>query len=134
MRKAVVETSPQVESQWSALIESGMRYRSVTIGLDDQVDPEPARCLDCAGTPDLGLGVVRFPRAVVFILLCCAKAADGIQHEDRDAQFGYLAHQAAEHVTASHPVMSVDTNEELVGNFLTVARNTGGPEGRSVST
>ena len=47
-----------------------------------------------------------------------AKVTEGRQHEDRDAQFGYLNTMVAEHAGAGQPVVSVDTKKkELVGNF-----------------
>jgi hypothetical protein len=47
-----------------------------------------------------------------------AKTTEGSQHEDRDAQFGYLNDQAQAHMDASNPVVSVDTKKkELVGSF-----------------
>ena len=45
-----------------------------------------------------------------------SKQFEGRQHADRDAQFGYLNVQAAEHIGAGEPVISVDTKKkELVG-------------------
>ena len=46
------------------------------------------------------------------------KTAEGGQHVDRDAQFGYLNDRAAEHLDAGDPVISVDTKKkELVGAY-----------------
>ena len=47
-----------------------------------------------------------------------AKTAEGKQHPDRDAQFGYIGEQAREHLEAGNPVVSVDAEKkELVGEF-----------------
>ena len=47
-----------------------------------------------------------------------AKAPERGQHPDRDAQFGYLNNQAAEHLDAGQPVISADTKKkELVGQY-----------------
>ena len=47
-----------------------------------------------------------------------AKALEGKQSPDRDAQFRYLNEQAREHQDAGEPVVSVDTKKkELVGNY-----------------
>jgi len=47
-----------------------------------------------------------------------AKTAEGGQHPDRDAQFGYLNEQAQAHMDAANPVISVDTKKkELVGAY-----------------
>lgn len=44
------------------------------------------------------------------------KAAEGGQHPDRDAQFGYLNDQARDHLGTGDPVISVDAKKkELVG-------------------
>ena len=47
-----------------------------------------------------------------------AKAAEGRQHPERDAQFRYIAAQAREHQAAGQPVISVDAKKkEQVGNY-----------------
>jgi hypothetical protein len=47
-----------------------------------------------------------------------AKTLEGNQHADRDAQFGYLNDQAADHLAAGDPVISVDTKKkEVVGRY-----------------
>jgi Rhodopirellula transposase DDE domain len=52
-----------------------------------------------------------------------AKTIEGRQHPDRDAQFGYIAGQAAEHMAAGQPVISVDTKKrEKVGLFAQPGR------------
>src|SRR3954449_522213 len=48
-----------------------------------------------------------------------SKTAEGRQHPDRDAQFGYLNDQVKAHQNAGCPVISVDTKKkELVGNCV----------------
>ena len=42
-----------------------------------------------------------------------AKVTEGRQHQDRDAQFTYLAGQVGEHIGAGQPVISVDTKKKL---------------------
>ena len=47
-----------------------------------------------------------------------AKTTEGGQHPDRDAQFAHLSDQAAAHLAAGNPVISVDTKKkELVGAY-----------------
>ena len=59
-----------------------------------------------------------------------AKALEGEQSPDRDAQFRYLNEQAREHQDAGEPVVSVDTKKkELVGNY-----HNGGREWRPAAT
>ncbi len=52
-----------------------------------------------------------------------AKTIEGKQHPDRDAQFRYIAAQAAEHMAAGQPVISVDAKKrEQVGPFARPGR------------
>jgi hypothetical protein len=47
-----------------------------------------------------------------------AKAIEGKQHGDRDAQFGYISEQVKAHQGTADPVVSVDTKKkELVGEY-----------------
>jgi Rhodopirellula transposase DDE domain len=51
------------------------------------------------------------------------KTREGGQHQDRDAQFGYIARKVAEYQAAGDPVISVDTKKkELVGDFKNAGR------------
>jgi hypothetical protein len=53
-----------------------------------------------------------------FSLQSNAKALEGKQHPDRDAQFHYLNERARSHQDSQAPVISVDTKmKELVGPF-----------------
>jgi transposase len=62
--------------------------------------------------------VRRLLREAGYSLQANAKTLEGGQHPDRDAQFIYLAGQAAEHLAAGAPVVSVDAKKkELVGQF-----------------
>ena len=57
-------------------------------------------------------------RAEGFSLQGDAKAIEGAQHPDRDAQFRYISEQARAFQDADGPVISVDTkNKELAGDF-----------------
>ena len=47
-----------------------------------------------------------------------AKVTEGAQHPDRDGQFRYINEQAAEHLGAGQPVISVDCKKkENVGDY-----------------
>ena len=47
-----------------------------------------------------------------------AKVTEGRQHEDRDAQFGYISSRVTAHLAAGQPVVSVDARKkENVGDF-----------------
>src|SRR5665811_2594012 len=62
--------------------------------------------------------VRRLLKEAGYSLQANAKTLEGGQHPDRDAQFVYLADQAAEHLAAGAPVVSVDAKKkELVGQF-----------------
>jgi hypothetical protein len=74
--------------------------------------------LSAAGHPVSDFVVRRLLRELGFSLQANAKTIEGGQHPDRDAQFGYLNSQAAEHLASGDPVISVDTKKkELVGPF-----------------
>jgi hypothetical protein len=62
--------------------------------------------------------VAKLLREQGFSLQGNAKTIEGGQHVDRDAQFSYLNAQAAQHLAAGDPVISVDTKKkELVGSY-----------------
>jgi hypothetical protein len=62
-------------------------------------------------------------RAEGFSLQGNAKALEGNQHPDRDAQFRYISEQARAHQDSGDPVISVDTKKkELVGEFKNAGR------------
>jgi len=51
------------------------------------------------------------------------KTREGKQHEDRDAQFRFIARQVTEFQAAGDPVISVDTKKkELIGDFKNAGR------------
>ena len=60
--------------------------------------------------------VRRLLRESGYRLQANVKTAEGAQHADRDAQFGYLTDRATAHLACGDPVISVDTKKkELVG-------------------
>ncbi len=77
-----------------------------------------AEQLTAAGHPASAWTVANLLREQGFSLQANAKQIEGRQHPDRDAQFGYLNAQAADHLAAGEPVISVDTKKkELVGQY-----------------
>jgi len=77
-----------------------------------------AGALTKMGHPVSDRTVARMLRAQGFSLQANAKVSEGRQHDDRDAQFRYLAGQVAQHASAGQPVISVDAKKkELVGEF-----------------
>jgi hypothetical protein len=67
--------------------------------------------------------VGRLLRYLGYSLQAPSKQKEGTRHPDRDAQFGYLNDQAAEHLGAAQPAISVDTKKkELVGEYANAGR------------
>ena len=72
-------------------------------------------------------------RRAGYTLQSNAKAAEGRQHPQRDAQFRYIAAQARGHQAAGQPVISVDAKKkEQVGNYRQAGREWG-PAGSPVA-
>ncbi|VTR70495.1 transposase [Desulfosarcina cetonica] len=62
-------------------------------------------------------------RQAGFSLQSTRKTREGIQHEDRDAQFSYISQTVAGYQAAGDPVISVDTKKkELIGDFKNAGR------------
>jgi hypothetical protein len=132
-RKTMSATDPGLVQALLALVEPTRRG-----------DPESPLCwttistrklaeqLTAAGHPVGGDTVAKLLREQGFSLQANAKTVEGVQHPDRDAQFGYLNEQAREHLHAGWPVISVDTKKkELVGPFKNGGREwrpAGNPE------
>lgn len=57
--------------------------------------------------------VRRLLREGGYSLQANVKTAEGRQHVDRDAQFGYLNDQAVAHMATADPVISVDAKKKL---------------------
>ncbi|MGH8574596.1 MAG: ISAzo13 family transposase, partial [Gammaproteobacteria bacterium] len=91
-----------------------------------------AGALTTMGHPVSDRTVARMLAGMGFSLQGNAKVIEGAQHADRDAQFGYLNEQVAQHLAAGAPVVSVDTKKkELVGEFHNGGReyqSAGAPE------
>jgi hypothetical protein len=118
-RKPVTVTDPALLAALLALVEPTRRG-----------DPESVLCWTTLSTRKLAAEltaaghrvgpdtVARLLHEAGFSLQANAKTVEGAQHPDRDAQFGYLNEQAAEHLAAGDPVISVDTKKkELVGPY-----------------
>jgi Rhodopirellula transposase DDE domain len=62
--------------------------------------------------------VHRLLRSMGYSLQANAKVTEGAQHRDRDGQFRYINAQAAEHLAAGQPVISIDCKKkENVGDY-----------------
>ena len=118
-RKALTVTDPGLVAALLALVEPTRRG-----------DPRSPLCWTTLSTRRLAAEltaaghtvgpdtVARLLREQGFSLQANAKTIEGGQHPDRDAQFCYLNDQAAAHLGAGEPVVSVDTKKkELVGAY-----------------
>jgi len=132
-RKKLAETDPELAGQLVALVEPETRGDPMSLLVwTTKSTKNLAGALTKMGHPVSDRTVARMLRAQGFSLQANTKVTEGRQHEDRDAQFRYLAAQVAEHAGAGQPVISVDAKKkELVGAFKNGGREyqpTGAPE------
>ena len=118
-RKPATQTDPGLGAAVLALVEPGARgdpespLRWTTKSLR-RLQTELAAAGHRVSAPTLA----KLLKAEGFSLQANAKAIEGAQHPDRDAQFRYLNDAARDHIGSSDPVISVDTKKkELVGQF-----------------
>ncbi len=118
-RKRLAETDPGLVSELRALVDPETRGDPMSLLVwTTKSTRNLAGALAESGHPVSDRTVARMLRGMGFSLQANAKAIEGSQHEDRDAQFGYLNLRVSEHVEAGQPVVSVDTKKkELVGEF-----------------
>jgi transposase len=118
-RKKLAVTDPGLVEELKALVDPDTRGDPVSpLVWTTKSTRHLAGELTRLGHPVSDRTVARMLREMGFSLQGNAKVIEGAQHEDRDAQFGYLAVQVAEHIAAGAPVVSVDTKKkELVGQF-----------------
>jgi hypothetical protein len=83
-----------------------------------------AQALTAAGHPVSDFVVRRLLRQLGYSLQANARVSEGSsQHPDRDAQYAYLNDQAAAHLAAGNPVISVDAKKkENVGPYKNSGR------------
>jgi hypothetical protein len=75
------------------------------------------------GHPVSASKVGQLLREMDYSLQAPAKEKEGVQHADRDAQFGHINDEAKSHLDAGQPVISVDTKKkEVVGNLANKGR------------
>ena len=118
-RKKLAETDPGLVSELKALVEPETRGDPMSaLVWTTKSTRNLAGVLTETGHPVSEKTVARMLRGMGFSLQGNVKVIEGRQHEDRDAQFGYLNQCVREHVVAGQPVVSVDTKKkELVGEF-----------------
>ena len=132
-RKKLAETDPGLAEQLKVLVDPETRGDPMSLLVwTTKSTKNLAGALTELGHPVSDRTVARMLRAQGFSLQANAKVTEGRQHEDRDAQFRYLADQVAQHTGAGQPVISVDAKKkELVGAFKNGGREyqpTGEPE------
>ena len=132
-RKKLTETDPDLTAELSVLVDPETRGDPMSLLVwTTKSTKNLAGGLAALGHPVSDRTVARMLRAMGFSLQANSKLAQGRQHEDRDAQFRYLAEQVTQHVSAGQPVISVDAKKkELVGAFNNGGREyqpTGQPE------
>jgi len=118
-RKKLSETDPELAAQLKALVDPETRGDPMSLLVwTTKSTKNLADALTEQGHPVSDRTVARMLRAQGFSLQANTKVTEGRQHEDRDAQFRYLAEQVAQHASAGQPVISVDAKKkELVGGF-----------------
>ena len=132
-RKKLSESDPQLAEQLKALVDPETRGDPMSLLMwTTKSTKNLAEALTALGHRVSDRTVARMLRAQGFSLQANSKVTEGRQHEDRDAQFRYLATQVAEQAAAGQPVISVDAKKkELVGQFKNGGREyqpTGRPE------
>ena len=134
-RKRLAETDAGLVAELRALVDPETRGDPMSpLVWTTKSTRNLAGALTEAGHPVSDRTVARMLRAMGFSLQGNAKVIEGRQHEDRDAQFGYLNQCVSEHVEAGQPVISVDTKKkELVGEFKNGGREYQ-PQGAPVPT
>ena len=118
-RKKLAETDPELAVRLAELVDPVTRGDPMSLLVwTTKSTRNLAAALTRMGHAVSDRTVARMLRELGFSLQGNAKVIEGAQHEDRDAQFRYLAAQVAEHAAAGAPVVSVDAKKkELVGEF-----------------
>jgi hypothetical protein len=123
-RKKLADKDPGLVAALLALTEDGRRGDPQSpLAWTTKSVRNLAAELTAAGHPVSPDTVASLLRGQGFSLQANAKTIEGSQHPDRDAQFRYIAAQAAEHIGAGQPVISVDAKKkEQVGPFARAGR------------
>jgi len=123
-RKKLAETDPGLVGELKALVDPETRGDPMSaLVWTTKSTRNLAQALTGRGHTISERTVARMLAAMGFSLQGNAKVTEGRQHQDRDAQFAYLAAAVDEHIGAGQPVVSVDTKKkELVGDFKNPGR------------
>ena len=123
-RKKLAVTDPGLAVQLQALVGPVTRGDPMSLLMwTTKSTRDLAETLTRMGHAVSDRTVARMLRDLGFSLQSNTKVVEGRQHEDRDAQFRYLAGQVAAHAGAGQPVVSVDAKKkELAGQFTNGGR------------
>jgi hypothetical protein len=118
-RKKLTETDPQLLGDLKALVDPVTRGDPMSLLVwTTKSTRNLASALTALGHQVSDRTVAAMLAGLGFSLQSNAKVTEGSQHEDRDAQFHYLATQVRQYIEAGWPVLSIDTKKkELVGDF-----------------
>ena len=118
-RKKLAETDPALAAELKALVDPETRGDPMSpLVWTTRSTRNLAGALTGRGHAVSDRTVARMLTGLGFSLQGNAKVSEGRQHEDRDAQFRYLAGQVTAFIAAGQPVVSVDAKKkELVGDF-----------------
>jgi len=123
-RKRLTETDPDLAAELTALVDPETRGDPMSLLVwTTKSTKNLAAALASRGHPVSDRTVARMLHAMGFSLQANSKVIQGRQHQDRDAQYRYLARQVAQFSAAGQPVISVEAkNKELVGEFKNAGR------------
>jgi transposase len=123
-RPSKVSTDPAILEALDVLVDPGSRGDPESpLRWTTKSTAKLAAELSAAGHRVSARTVAKLLKSTGYSLQANAKAVEGRQHPDRDAQFGYLNRQAAQFQAAGDPVISVDTKKkELIGNYTAAGR------------
>ena len=130
-RKPLLEVSPALRVAVERLIEPATRGAPMSpLRWTSKSTRHLAEVLRRRGFAVSHETVAQLLREIGYSLQGTAKALEGTQHPDRNAQFEYLAHLTRRYLQHGWPVISVDTKKkELVGRYQQGGREWG-PAGR----
>jgi hypothetical protein len=130
-RKPLLEVSPAIRAAVERLIEPATRGDPMSpLRWTSKSTRHLAEVLRRRGFAVSHETVAQLLRELGYSLQGTAKALEGTQHPDRNAQFEYLAQLTRRHLRHGWPVISVDTKKkELVGRYQQGGREWG-PAGR----
>jgi hypothetical protein len=123
-RPSVARTDPGLVDALDALVEPGSRGDPESpLRWTTKSTAKLAVELSAAGHRVSARTVARLLKTSGYSLQANAKAVEGKQHPDRDAQFAYLNTRAGAFQATGDPVISVDTKKkELIGNYAAAGR------------